>query len=159
MPISSRKYEYHRKLPHYQKADRPLFVTFRKHNRDPFSAAERDLVLQHCFYDHRRKIQLHAVVVMPDHVHLVLTPLRDAEGWPLSLSAILKALKGTSARSINKFRESGGPVWQEESFDHVVRSEESFDEKVEYIRQNPVRRGLVKKPEDYAWLWVERSEL
>jgi hypothetical protein len=39
---------------------------------------------------------------------------------------------------------------QEESFDHVLRSEESLDEKVEYIRQNPVRSGLVTSPEDYS---------
>jgi REP-associated tyrosine transposase len=46
-------------------------------------------------------------------------------------------------------------VWQEESFDHVLRSENSFEEKRDYIRQNPVRRGLVKMPENYRWLWVE----
>jgi hypothetical protein len=45
-------------------------------------------------------------------------------------------------------------VWQEESFDHVLRSNESFAEKLEYIRQNPVRRGLVQKSEDYRWLWI-----
>ena len=44
-------------------------------------------------------------------------------------------------------------MWQEESFDHVVRGDEGFSEKVEYIRQNPVQCGLVKKPEDYRWLW------
>jgi hypothetical protein len=37
----------------------------------------------------------------------------------------------------------------------VLRSDESFAQKVEYIRQNPVRRGLVRRPEDYRWLWVE----
>ena len=48
-----------------------------------------------------------------------------------------------------------GPVWQEESFDHMLRSNESFEEKLEYIRRNPVRRGLVSKPEDYRWLWLD----
>jgi hypothetical protein len=66
-------------------------------------------------------------------------------------------LKGTSARSVNKLLNSSGPVWQEESFDHVLRSQESFEEKLEYIRQNPVRRGLVRKPEDYKWLWLEQQ--
>jgi hypothetical protein len=68
----------------------------------------------------------------------------------------LKALKGTSARSINKLSGVSIPVWQEESFDHVLRSQESFEEKLEYLRQNPVRGGLVNKPEDYNWLWVEQ---
>jgi hypothetical protein len=51
--------------------------------------------------------------------------------------------------------ERSGPVWQDESFDHVLRSDESLKQKLEYIRQNPVRQGLVKKSEDYKWLWIE----
>ena len=92
---------------------------------------------------------------MPDHVHLLLTPLRDEGGWPYGLPSILKRIKGTSARSVNRLAASSGPVWQEESFDHVSRSNESFEEKLEYIRQNPVRRGLVRNPGDYHWLWTE----
>jgi REP element-mobilizing transposase RayT len=156
-PIAiDRLYEYRRNLPHYQKADRPLFVTFRKGNREPFPPEARDAVLRHCLHDHEKRYQLHAAVVMPEHVHLLLTPLRDEKGWPFALPLILKLLKGTSARSVNKLSGSNGPIWQEESFDHVPRSEESFGEKLEYIRQNPVRRGLVAKPEDYPWLWVEK---
>ena len=83
---------------------------------------------------------------MPDHVHLLLTPLRDEKTWPFGLPAILKLLKGTSARSINKLLDSSGPVWQEESFDHIPRTQEAFEAKLEYIRQNPVRRGLAEKP-------------
>ncbi len=92
---------------------------------------------------------------MPDHAHLRFTALRDADGWTFGLPEILKAIKGTSARSVNKFRNTTGPVWLDESFDHVLRSDESLRETVEYIRQNPVRKGLVGKPEEYRWLWVE----
>jgi REP element-mobilizing transposase RayT len=67
----------------------------------------------------------------------------------------MKAIKGVSARSINKLRGQFGAIWQDESFDHVLRGEESLRETIEYIRQNPVRRGLVKNPEDYPWLWLE----
>jgi REP element-mobilizing transposase RayT len=154
--LRERKYEYRRKLPHYQKADWPVFVTFRKLLPDAFSEQARDVVLDHCLHDHGRRYQLHAAVVMPEHVHVLLTPLRDARGWPYALPVILKLIKGTSARSVNKVLHTAGPIWQEESFDHVLRSEESLEQKVEYIRQNPVRRGLVRKPEEYRWLWVER---
>ncbi|MGA7292144.1 MAG: hypothetical protein WBW53_05840 [Terriglobales bacterium] len=68
---------------------------------------------------------------------------------------ILQAIKGASAHSLNRALGRSGPVWQEESFDHVLRSEESFAQKVEYIRQNPVRAGLVRRAEEYRWLWVE----
>ena len=150
-----RRYEYRRRLPHYQKTNRGIFVTFCKLNREAFSRPARDVILQHCFHDHGKRIQLHAAVVMPDHVHLLLTPLQDDQGWPHALPAILKLIKGVSARSVNKLSRGGGPVWQEESFDHVLRSSENFAEKLEYIRQNPVRRGLVQRPEDYPWLWIE----
>lgn len=78
---------------------------------------------------------------MPDHVHLLLTPLSTDKGWPHAMPAILKSIKGTSARSVNKLMGLSGPVWQEESFDHVLRPDESFQDKFEYIRQNPVRKG------------------
>ena len=152
-----RKYEYRRMLPH-QKAGRTIFITFRKGNRIPFAPEAKDVILQHCLHDNGKRYDLHAAVVMPDHVHLLLSPLRDEKAWPYSLPTILKLLKGTSARSVNKLSSSHGPVWQEESFDHVLRSQESFGEKQEYIRQNPVRKGLVKRPEDYKWLWVEQTE-
>ena len=100
--LLARLYEYRRKLPHYQKAGRALFVTFRKGNRDPLPLAVRDIVLQHCLHDHGKRYQLHAAVVMPDHVHLLLTPLQDEQGWPCTLPSILKLLKGASARSINQ---------------------------------------------------------
>jgi REP element-mobilizing transposase RayT len=150
-------YDYRRMLPHYQKARRALFVTCCKLIPTPFTAESRDVILQHCLYDHGKRYLLHAAVVMPEHVHLLLTPREDEEGWPYGLPATLKLLKGASARSVNNLLCVTGPVWQEESFDHVLRSQESLEEKLEYIRQNPVRRGLAKKPEDYRWLWVEQG--
>ena len=104
-----------------------------------------------------QKFWVHAAVVMPDHVHLLLTTLRDKQGWPFELPKILKLIKGTSARSVNKLLGTEGPIWQDESFDHVLRSSESLQEKLEYIRQNPVRRGLVMTPEEYLWLWTEST--
>ena len=152
-----RMYDYRRMLPHYQKAGRALFVTFCKLIPTPFRSDARDAILHHCLHDNGMRYRLHAAVIMPAHVHLLLTPLQDGKGWPYGLPAILKLIKGASARSVNNLVGSGGPVWQEESFDHVLRSQESREEKLEYIRQNPVRRGLVEKPEDYRWLWVEQS--
>ena len=51
-------------------------------------------------------------------------------------------------RRVNMLEGTRGALWQDESFDHVLRSNESFDEKLEYICQNPVRRGLSAKPEE-----------
>ena len=151
----TRTYQYRRRLPHFQKFDRPLFVTFCKLLHNHFSERARDLVLKHCIHDHGRRIDLHAAVIMPDHVHMLFTLLRDERGWPYPMQKILKMIKGTSARDINRLLGSSGPVWQAESFDHVLRSQESLEEKIEYIRMNPVRAALVRQPEEYRWLWLK----
>ena len=150
------KYNYQRRLPHHQKFDEVLFVTFCTQARRDLPEVARSVVLGHCHHEHGSKLLLHAAVVMPNHVHLLLSLLRNDSGWPYELKAILQSLKGSSAHSVNKLLKQAGPVWQEESFDHVLRSEESVKEKREYIRQNPVRRGLVRVPEDYPWLWIEK---
>ena len=152
--VTSNPYYYQRQLPHYQKQHCILFVTFCKLLPVPFSEAARSLVLRHCLHDNGKKLRMHAAVVMPEHVHLLLTPLPDPEGRVYLLMHMLKLIKRTSARSVNSLTGHSGPVWQEESFDHVLRSDESFEDKLEYIRQNPVRRRLVQRPENYPWLWI-----
>jgi hypothetical protein len=89
-----RRYEYRRRLPNYQRDERPLFVTFRTSSRFTLSCEARTLVLQHCFHDNGKTIHLHEVVVMPDQVHLLFTALRDADGWTFALPEILRAIEG-----------------------------------------------------------------
>jgi REP element-mobilizing transposase RayT len=146
MPMAIfRRYAYRRRLPHYQKDDRPLFVTFRTLATHELSPDARTLALQHCLHHNGKTTQLHAAVIMPDHAHLLFTALRDADGWTLALPEILKAIKGTSARSINKLRGRYGAVWQDESFDHVLRGDESLRESIEYIRQKCCKKGISRK--------------
>jgi len=90
---------------------------------------------------------------MPEHVHLVLSAL-IINSTPLLLSKILASIKSISARRINKLLGRKGHVWQEESFDHCIRSDEYLNAKMAYVLSNPVRKGLVKKPRDYHWLWT-----
>jgi putative transposase len=92
---------------------------------------------------------------MPDHVHMIFTPLVDVEKSEIfSLARITKGIKGTSAHLINRQLGKTGQVWQEESFDRVLRLSEKLDEKITYILDNPVRKQLVSSPEKYFWLWV-----
>ena len=152
-----RIYEYRRRLPHFQKDEQALFVTFRKLTKDPFPSSARDIVLQHCLHDHGTKLFMYAAVVMPDHVHLLLEPLRDAGGETFSLIELIQPIKSASSHTLNRLSGQAGPVWQDESFDHVLRSDESLRQKADYIRMNPVRRGLVVRPEEYRWLWIEAA--
>jgi putative transposase len=70
-----RKYSYRRSLPHIQRDSRALFVTFRTYEQLVLPPAARDIVLQTCLREHGWRIELHGVVIMPTHVHIVFTPL------------------------------------------------------------------------------------
>ncbi len=85
------------------------------------------------------RIELDAAVVMPDHAHLIV---RVLDGLPLG--AILKSIKGFSARAINRSLIRQGSLWLDESFDHIIRDEQEWDEKVAYIRNNPIKKGIVE---------------
>lgn len=115
----------------------------------------RSVITDHCLRDHGLKMFLHGVVVMPDHVHMVITPMTDEQGGTYGLAEILQGIKGSSARSINKIIGHEGKVWQRESFDRMLRSFENARSKFEYISQNPVRKELVANEDDYPWLWRE----
>ena len=75
---------------------------------------------------------------MPDHVHLMFTPLYDGDSL-YSVAEIMQGIKSASAHKINRLLSRSGQVWQRESFDRVLRREESISAKVEYMIQNPVR--------------------
>jgi putative transposase len=61
----------------------------------------------------------------------------------------MKGIKGVSGRLINQRRGGQGQVWQDESYDRIVRDWKEFQEKLVYILENPVRAGLARAPEEY----------
>jgi REP element-mobilizing transposase RayT len=87
---------------------------------------------------------------MPDRAHALLEPL---EGF--ALSRIMKGIKGVSARLINETRgATGKTIWQDESFDRIIRNQMELDEKISYVVNNPVKRELVSDPWEYPALYV-----
>jgi REP element-mobilizing transposase RayT len=154
MPID-RKYVYRRRLPHIQ-GDGELFVTFDTFHHIQLSPEERDIVLDCCRIADGRTVDLQAVVVMPDHVHILFTPREDDHGEPYSIPEIMQAIKGAAAHRVNRLRARSGPLFQAESFDHIPRSVDRTCGFVEYIRFNPVWTGLVRHPDDYRWTWVKK---
>jgi putative transposase len=88
--------------------------------------------------------ELHAFVVMPNHVHLLATPA-------VELQKLTRSLKGiTSKRANSILGLTGSPFWQEESYDHLVRAGE-FDKIRGYIEENPVRAGLAQSAGEFLW--------
>ncbi len=145
---------YRRNLPHLRRDYKPHYVTFVAKRRHVLPDWARQIVLECCVHDHEKKYNLRVAIVMPDHAHLILTPLVDEiRRRMFPLPEITKAIKGASSHSINRRLGTHEAIWQEESFDHVLRSSESLDAKIDYILQNPVRAGLVNVASEYRWSW------
>jgi REP element-mobilizing transposase RayT len=145
---------YRRNLPHMQRDCTPHFITFCTRFLRILPDWARDIVLGCCVYDHGRRYRLEVAVVMPDHVHVILTPSTDARRKTIiSLIEIVQSMKGASARAINRHLRDHGAIWQEESFDRIVCSSESLDAKIDYVLQNPVRKALVEDWREYRWIW------
>jgi type I restriction enzyme R subunit/putative DNA methylase len=171
-------FDYRRRLPHWHPDHVPVFVTWRLWGSLPVSREKiqhspgrafvaRDRVLdrdtrgpqwiedgriaghlaetleagdlERSFY------RLCAWVIMPNHVHLLVLPKRP-------LPVITRWLKGSSARRANQLlARTGQPFWQDESFDHWVRSTREFDKIRRYIEHNPVSAEFVSSAELWPW--------
>jgi REP element-mobilizing transposase RayT len=84
---------------------------------------------------------------MPDHVHFFCAPRQGAS----SLETFVGRWKEWTAKRMIRELNCARPVWELEFFDHLMRSEESCVEKWDYVYRNPVRAGLVTRPEDWAY--------
>ncbi len=147
---------YRRNLPHIQKFNAAYFVTYRSGGLF-LPPRARSIALKHCLFENGKRIELYAAVIMPNHVHLLFAPLEGDQAEPFSLAVIMKSIKGISARNINKLLGRRGQLWQDESFDRIMRAAE-FDFKKNYILSNPIDAGLCSRPEEYRWLWVQPAQ-
>jgi alanyl-tRNA synthetase/REP element-mobilizing transposase RayT len=150
-----------RRLPHFERPWSKYMVTFSTRQKRQLTSAERDIVLASVLYAHEhRQYQLFAACVMPDHVHLLFEPQikeQDKEGKPVffPLSEILQGIKSTTAHRINKAANvKSVHVWEEESFDRLIRGDSDLEEKFHYICRNPWDNGVAPRTENYRWLWT-----
>lgn len=86
--------------------------------------------------------------IMPNHWHALLEPQGNC---PHSLSAVMKRIKGRSAKNLRSLIGGHGPIWQREWFDRWMRSDAEWEKCAAYIRNNPVKAGLVKTWTDHPW--------
>ena len=84
--------------------------------------------------------------LMPDHLHVIVSPGEST----LSLSKFLNIFKGRTT-AIFRERKDLKKIWQRSAFDHVIRTEENLKGIIEYIRNNPVRKGIVENADDYPY--------
>jgi putative transposase len=133
----------------FQRYDNPVyFVTFCVHRRAS-SLANEDVHSAFITFANRAlhefNIAVGRYVLMPDHVHLFV-----CGGDDFLLGRWIGTLKQALSRGISRSKPTT-QVWQEGFFDHVLRNDESMSQKWEYIRQNPVRAGLVERSEDWPY--------
>lgn len=162
-PVQKELFITRRNLPHWELGGNSYFITYRCASGMALNEAARTVVMDNWKHWHGKRYLLHAAVVMSDHVHVIITPRRKEDGIWFSLEEILHTNKGFTAHEINKSMNRSGHVWQDERFDRIMRNEEEFIEKWNYMRDNPVKAGLVEKAEDYLWLyqnpeaWIEEE--
>ncbi|MGA2690421.1 MAG: transposase [Candidatus Korobacteraceae bacterium] len=97
-------------------------------------------------YAREGKFKVHDFVVMPDHVHLLIT-LSDQ----LTIEQAMQLIKGRFSYRVKKEHGYSGEVWQRGFWELRVEDQDSFARHREYIAQNPVRKGLVDTPDEFPF--------
>lgn len=130
------------KLPHWDAAHGIQFVTFRTAARRRLSDSDAQCMAEVINHDDGTSYRLLAWCVMPDHVHAIL----HADSI---VGMIVKTWKSVSARRI-----AGGPLWQRDYFDRLIRDERELRETVEYVMNNPDAAALDHW--DHKMMYTER---
>jgi REP element-mobilizing transposase RayT len=161
---------YRRNLPRWEQKVSFYFITFRTINNIILAKEARDIVFDSIKFHDGKKYRLYACVIMPDHIHLVFQPLEKAKYSFYSIAEIMHSIKSYSAKEISKLLKDTGKmpvlpntdkmtvlpkIWLDENYDRIIRDENELFEKMNYIVNNPIRKGLARNPEDYKWLYVK----
>ncbi len=170
---------YRRNLPHIEIPGSVYFVTFRTQKQVILSDAAKDVVFESLMFHDGEKYKLYACVVMETHAHVIFQPLvaqPNGTGVPpvngstgilpvntpvvafYTLSQIMHSIKSYSAKIIKEINGGEGNIWLDENYDRIVRDEAELVEKLSYICNNPVKAGLVERPEDYKWLYLNDAQ-
>ncbi len=151
---------YKRRLPHFERPWAKYMVSFTTRERKQLSEAARAVVLKSLLFGHeQRRYQMYAACVMPDHVHFLFEPQikeQDKDGQPVfwPLAELMHSIKSFTAHEINKLEKTTGQVWENESFDRMIRGDADLEEKFHYICRNPWDSGVAPLTENYRWLWT-----
>ena len=131
----------------YQTSGTWYFVTVCcQDKKSLFRSARRKNLVEQALVEtaERQHVELASYVIMPNHVHFICSA---------GVRGLIGFVRDFKVRTTTVFRQNlklGSP-WQARFFDHKIRSDESLDQKCQYVRMNPVRRELVSKAEDYRW--------
>ena len=141
---------YRGALPHYRIDGTVYFVTWRLEKSQPdLAPAERSTVVDVLSFFDAIRYQLYAYVVMNDHVHVVVQPEHG-----MSLERIIHSWKSYSATKLQKEFGRKNKIWQKEYFDRILRNDRELEEKMQYIRNNPIKRW----PDCVRYEWLSGND-
>ncbi len=133
-----------RGLIRYQQSGDFHFLTFSCYHRLAYLGTSEARALFESALERMRlrfRLAVAGYVVMPEHVHLLVSEPREGD-----LASAVRSLKLSVS-----LRRTERPFWQARYYDFNVRTQDKFTEKLRYLHRNPVSRGLVAKPEKWPW--------
>jgi putative transposase len=149
---------YRRNTTHIEEPGSYRFVTFTTVESFALSDPAKTTVFDTIKFHSGKKYNLFACVVMETHAHCVLQPIEESSNSFYSLAQIMHSIKSYSANRIQRLFGKEGQVWLTENYDRIIRDDKDYLEKMNYLINNPVKAGIVERPEDYRWLFIEESD-
>jgi len=144
------------------KAQRRLFAKWddelHKSQSGPFWLKEdnvAEIVANAIHYHEGEWFDVEAYCIMPNHVHLVLTPYESSQIADYSLTKIMHNIRRNSANHANKVLGRTGSFWQHENYDHFARDKSELERIIKYVLYNPVKANLVKEQQDWKWAYCK----
>ena len=137
------------------------FITMVTHNRNPLLIDNID-VLRNAFVWSKKRYDYHidAIVILPEHLHMIITPQNSLE-YPAIITHIKrsflygldKSIKDEAKMNISsaKYRRQHSGIWQDRYYEHTIRDEKDWLEKMEYIQFNPLKHNLVEDINDWKY--------
>jgi putative transposase len=124
------------------------FITFNTYKRRPLLAREEihETFCSFCLHAQKHAVAVGRYVLMPDHAHIFVA--LPSEG--ITLVKWIQALRSVIGKRLLQLGFQK-PHWQEGFFDHLLRTSDSYAQKWDYVRMNPVRAGLSQTPEQWPY--------
>lgn len=131
------------------------YITIVTHRRCPVLVDNIES-LRESFRESKKyyRYSIDAIVVLPDHLHMIITP-KQANDYP----KIIRAIKyNFSIKITHEFEQSTArhtkgmnPIWQKRYYEHTIRNEKDYVRCVEYMKNNPIKHGLVENEKDWKY--------
>jgi len=142
-----------RHLPHWEDPGAMYFITFTLADRglcDLTSGDIAPIIIGALRYFNGERYDLYEYVVMPDHVHAILK-LPQRGGRTEALHRVMHSIKSWTAKRINERLGRTGRLWRDETYDHIIRDPDDYENHAGYIWLNPLAKGLTGDPDRWPW--------